>query len=72
MKFELTYDCGDNIYSANVVYASDERAARLWYERVERKSVIGCREMVSPYIKPGMPIIDVPMNASEILKAYPA
>lgn len=72
MKFELTYDCGNNIFSANVVYAANEEAARLWYERVEHKTVIGCREMISPYIKPGMPVTDVPMNATEIREKFPA
>lgn len=72
MKFELTYDCGNDIYSANVVYAANEEAARLWYEIVEGKPVIGCREMISPYIKPGMPVFTVPMNATEIKQKYTA
>lgn len=72
MKFELTYDCGDNIYSTNVVYAANEKAARLWYERVEHKPVIGCLEIISPYVKPGMPIFSVPMTATEILEKFPA
>ncbi len=72
MKFELTYDCGDGIYSANVVYAANEEAARAWYEKVEKKAVIGCREMVLPYIKPGMPIFTVPMTATEINEKYHA
>ena len=71
MKFELTYDCGDQIYSANVVYAANEEAARAWYERVKHRTVIGCWEMVSPYIKPGKPIVTVPMNATEIYEKYP-
>ena len=71
MKFELTYHSGGDVYSANIVYAADEKAARAWYERVLHKSVVGCREMVSPWIKPGQPVVDVPMNYSDIVSAYP-
>lgn len=70
MKFELTYYCGDGIYSTNVVYAANEEAARAWYEKVEKKPVIACCERVSPYVKPGMPIFTVPMTAAEINKKY--
>ena len=71
MKFELTYHCGDNIYSSNIVYAADERAAKEWYDRVLHKPVLGVREMVSPYVKPGQPIVEVPMTSSEIIAKYP-
>ena len=70
MKFELTYHCGDGIYSSNIVYAADERAAKEWYDRVLRKPVLGVREMVSPFCKPGQPIVEVPMTADEIIAKY--
>ena len=71
MKYEITYHSGGNVYSANIVYAATEDAARLWYERVLHKSVVGCREIITPWMKPGQPVVEVPMNASDIRAAYP-
>lgn len=67
MKFFLTYE-KNGIYSENIVYASDERAARAWYETILKKKVVGCREMVSPYIKPSTPVVGVPLTYTEIME----
>lgn len=61
MKYTVTIQNANNIFSEVIAYAASEADINAYFA-AEGKTVIGIREMVSPYIKPGQPVIEIPAH----------
>lgn len=59
MKYTVTIQNANNIFSEVIAYAASEADINAYFA-AEGKTIACIREMVSPYIKPGQPVIEIP------------